>query len=349
MLLLMEGFEGYGQTPATTISSYLTQRGWTVTQGGSDRINVLPGRISVFCAAHYYNSGSYTWSLTNSFLPTTNNTLIFGIAILHDGGAYTSVLSFYDDVTLGVNVSIVISTGVITVKTGASTLATWTSPLQINTWYYFEVKTLCDASVGTVEVRINGTTIISLTGQDTKAGTHDYHNGISFYSSNQVNHQRFDDIYVCDGSGSTLNDFQGNCHIYGTYPVSDSDTIEWTPSTGVTHYNLVNEVLADGITYVESSISALKDLYNFKSMTGILSATTPILGIQINTTCETSVGISTIIEPVILSSSVEITGPDTTILSTYVAPHYISTVDPATNLAWTINGLNSAQFGIKAM
>lgn len=346
-LLLIEGFEGYASAINTTISTYMARRGWVSTNSGGSQVGLMPGRIAGYALTDYYNAGSYNSTWTYSNLPTTANTLILGVAFYQNTAAITSTFNLYDGATLGVNVSVVASTGVITVKTGATTLTTYTAATLINTWYYLEIKVLCDSSVGTVEVRLNGVSIISLTGQNTKAGTHSYHNGFSINASAQFSTQRFDDIYVCDNSGSTQNNFLGVCQVIGLLPTADAVAGQWTTSTGSTHYNLVNERLEDDdTTYVYSSTTAQQDYYTFTQLLG----TGPILGLQINTTCRISSGTSAILETPVSSNSVVAIGADTTVSSTtYTDVCTINLLDPNTNAAWTVAGLNAAMFGLKIM
>ena len=342
-LLLIEGFEGYGTSTATNVSSYIVRRGWAWGYTTSSVPYLAAGRLGGFSLTDSSTGTNTTWKYTGL---TTNATLIFGIAFYQTTAAVTSTFSFYDGTTLGVNVGIVTSTGVVTIKTGATTLGTYTLSLSINTWYYLEIKVLCDGSVGTVEVRVNGTSLIALTGQNTKAGTHSYHDGVMFTASSQSSQQRFDDIYICDGSGSTQNNFLGVCQVIGLSATADTATIQFTPSTGLTHYNLVNERLEDDDTsYVESPTIGLTDYYNYLS--NVLTGVGSILAIQVNTTCKIA-GTGCTLRSPISSNDVVANGTDNTVTSTsYACKHSISVVDPNTNAAWTIAGLNAASIGIK--
>jgi hypothetical protein len=206
------------------------------------------------------------------------------------------------------------------------------------------MKVFCHASSGSVEVRIDGATVISITGVNTKAGDNDYHDKLVVNTSTNT---YIDDLYICDGSGTTCNDFQGVCKVIGLLPESDTSTIEWTPSTGSTHYDLVNENPSNADTnYVYTSTQTLRDLYNYPHLIG----TGTIKGLQLATQSRLAAGTSIILQTPIISNGVTEIGPDETLTSTsYFDYRHISTTDPNTGSAWTVDGLNAAQIGIKAI
>ena len=186
-------------------------------------------------------------------------------------------------------------------------------------------------------------TLISLSGINTQAGVEQYHNILQvgiYYGS-------CDDLYICDGAGTDTNDFLGICRVIGLFPNSDTGTIQWTPSTGTTHYNLVDENPPDGDTsYVETSTQAQTDLYGYPSLIG----TGTILGLQVSTTVSLSAGSSIILESPIISNNITDLGPDYLITNaTYYDKTHISTTDPNTGAAWTAANLAAAQIGVKVM
>ena len=345
-LLWIEGFEGYGATVANACSGMGARYYGLGSITGTFYVNT--GRVTGY-SGDATNSGATPYFITPPL--TTDRTLVVG------GGFYgyqynpaspgSHTISFYDNSTLGISVQFSTtgtSSSTITVKMGATTLLTFTDIFfLITTWYYFEVKVYCHATAGSVEVRVNGATVISLTDIDTKAGIHDYNNVINYWTYRS----RVDDVYICDGSGSAVNDFQGTCRVLGLFPNGDTSTIQWTPSTGVTHYNLVDENPASATDYVSSNTQQQVDLYGYPQLVG---STGSILGIQINSQVNVATGASTIIESPIVSNGVTEIGPDTLITSTsYWDARHISMTDPNTGLPWTADGLAAAQIGIKIM
>ena len=330
-LLWIDGFEGYGASGY--IGPYLGYRGWS---GATNNITLQPGRLFGYAAQY----GS-TWSISTPNL-TTNPTMIIGWAF-YATGTIASYAELYYLSTLGIGVIVTPST--ITVKLGATAIATWSATtLLTNIWYYIEAKVFCHSSSGTVEVRLNGVTIITLSGINTQTGAEAYYSGVKMTHTSPT---WFDDFYVCDGSGTRCNDFQGVCKVIGIFPSSDTATEQWTPSTGTAHYACVDENPPAAADYVSTSTQANTDLYGYPSLVG---ATGTILGLQVSTTMLLAAGTSIILESPIVSNGIIDLGPDFQLTSaTSVDARHISMTDPNTSDTWTIAGLAAAQIGIKAM
>jgi hypothetical protein len=143
-----------------------------------------------------------------------------------------------------------------------------------------------------------------------------------------------------------LNDFQGVCRIVGLLPNADTTTIEWIPSTGLTHYNLIDENPANTTDYVSNATQDQIDLYTYPALVDADA----ILGLQIDTQVKIAVGSSVIIESPIISNGITELGPDSTVISTnFIDVRRISTTDPNTGLSWVTSNLSAAQIGIRMM
>lgn len=333
-LLLIDGFECYGTS--SSISSDIALR-----YPGASTINmyIYEGRIGGYCAKQNFSKTLTTPALTQ------HPTLIAGHAIKFqdNSDSYASIIFRDNDVT-GVKVTFNYLASNIEVYVGGVLIdtVTLTNSFEHDIWYYFEVKTYCHDTNGTIEVRINETTIISLTDINTKTGTDAFHNTILF----SFNYIYIDDVYICDGSGTVVNDFQGVCRIIGLFPDADTDTAQWTPYTGSIHYNQINDNPDSVATYLSSAGQDLTDLFSYPSLTGINT----IAGIQIATKGSNNTGSSAILQTPIVSNEVTDLGENKQVIgSTYVEVQRISMIDPNTDLPWTVDGLMAAQLGIRMM
>jgi hypothetical protein len=339
-LLWIDGFDGYAVSGGNPSAAMALRYG---SIGGSSYFGIFAGHVSGY-AVGVSNGLSDVYFVTPSL--TTNPTLIAGCAFYFTSTGSTALIRFYDNAANGIYVYMsptVPSTISIKSSTDA-VLATYTNfLLALNTWYYVEVKTYCHATAGTVEVRVNGVTVLTLTGANTKAGVDNWNTAIMFDGIKNV---YFDDVYVCDGSGSTLNDFLGLCRVFGLFPNSDTATEQWTPSVAGPHYALVDENPPNTTDYVSTNVQAATDLYKYPSLLG----TATVLGVQVSTQMMLSSGVCAIVESPIVSNGVTETGPDTNFSSaTYLDVRHISTTDPNTGLPWTISNLAAAEIGIKVM
>lgn len=150
----------------------------------------------------------------------------------------------------------VTSTGAISVfrgDNGGTLLATTATPvITAGGWWHIEVKAFINDSAGTLEVRVNGVPKIDLDTIDTKA-TSVAGCGQVVWGDNSISSDRFylKDVVIWDGTGTTNNDFIGDVQVVSLVPVSDS-ALNWTPSTGSTGWNLVDESDPNDADYVSA-------------------------------------------------------------------------------------------------
>ncbi len=195
-------------------------------------------------------------------------------------------------------------------------------------------------------MNVGGVTKLTLTGQNTKAGTDSFHDRVRFlFPAGNVSYTIIDNIYIDDGSGSFNTGLLGQCQVlFAGLPSGDS-SVQWATSTGTTHYNLVNEVPPDDDTsWVQSATSGQADLFTYPPITGTVEA---IYGVQISTIARvTDANTFSLIMPVVSGS--ESDGTSQVISSTAYADYRrIVETDPATSQLWTQAGINAATFGVK--
>jgi len=341
-LLWLEGFDSIGTSlgsnPAPT--GILSRRYPTVIY--PDYSVLRAGRISGYsleCTAG--------WPDFRTPHLTTNVTLIVGFAYQCNGDHNGVIFGLYDGATLGVNLHREYG-GDLGIYRGSTLLAA-TSGLGLltSTWYWIEMKVLCNGTTGTYEVRVGGVTKLSGTGANTKAGSNNYHNVVQVVKGPGAGMCRFDDIYILDGSGAANNDFLGNRKVVALYPNGDiGGYTDFTCSSGSTHYALVDEnPINDDTDYVESGTSGHKDLWDYPSLSGTGST---VNGVEVNTMVKETDAQNMTLNTLIKSGATEDAGAGEVIgAANYKAMRRIAEVDPDTGVAWTTSGVNAAQFGIK--
>lgn len=338
-LLWIDGFEGYG-TSNGSVPSPTGVIGRRYSVNDESYFDVEAGRIS----GHSVQLASAGCDFKTPAL-TTNATLIVGFGFkVTDDDTY-SFCSLYDGTTLGVNIQWEETTGELILRRGTTILGT-TSGLGLlaNTWYWIELKVLCNNTTGTYELRVGEANILSASGVDTQEGTNAYHNHVKFDAGTGA-YSYFDDLYICDGSGASNNDFLGNCMVSAIQPDGAGTTTEWAPSAGA-NYACVDENPADDdTTYVEDSVAAQMDLYAYGS---VIAGLTNIKGVQINTDCRETDATSYDIKIQIRSGAANYDGGAQTVGSTnYLTKMRVAEQDPATSAAWIESGINAAEFGVK--
>src|SRR5690606_31110163 len=143
-------------------------------------------------------------------------------------------------------------------------------------WYYLEVKFTVHDSTGSFDIRVNGVSVTSGTGVDTKNTSNAYVNQIRIEGPNATD---FDDFYVCDLSGSVANDFIGPLRIETLMPTGDGAAAAWTPSTGSDHYALVDEIGPNGDTdYNVTNSAGNRDLFTKPA----IASTGQVVGVAVS-------------------------------------------------------------------
>jgi len=141
------------------------------------------------------------------------------------------------------------------------------------TWYYIEIQATIDNVAGAVEVRVTDagveTTVINVAGVDTQGTTHAYVSAFSLggdgvQAGTYV--QRFDDLYVLDGTGAQCNDFLGDTRICCLAPEGVGTHADWTPSAGA-NWQCVDEIPpTDDTDYNETLTPTDRDSFEMEDL-----------------------------------------------------------------------------------
>lgn len=276
-------------------------------------------------------------------------------AWIQSGGQYGAVVTFLSDNLTTAHISVCLEGGnTINVRRGlvnGTLLGSYVvASVDWTAWYYFEVKCTLSDTVGVVEVKLNGQTVINLTGQDTKnGGTKTVFDGFAMGGNHVANgvHNMSDDLWLCNGAGSANNDFLGDCAIETLYPNGDGSLSMLVGSDGnsVNNSLLVDEpntvILTD---YVQGASVADKDLY---ALANLARTSGTVYGVQaLAHAVNTDSGARS--AGVILKSG----GTTTTVVgqalsTTPAAIRRIWEQDPNTSAPWTVSGVNALEAGFE--
>jgi len=341
----IEGFETFGAsgTTGSTLETALQQKyDEANTTAGGDDGEIVAGRGSGLGIE--WGGGAYHHSIRVDL--DSQATWIIGFAVklpssYSNGGNWLQIID-----SAGPTNQIVLDREGATLRLKRNTTVLDTYGLSTNQWVYVEVKVTIHNTTGSYVVRFNGTAVMSGSSVDTQASSNASADRLIFYGD-QYALTTWDDIYVCDSTGSTNNDFLGDMKVTGIVPNGDvTGEKDFTCSTGTDHYALVDEEPPDGdTTYVESGTSGDRDLYDYENIdTGI----TGIKGIQINTIARvTDAQSKTLITSCKSNTTVDEDAGVSIGSTSFVGQGRIMEQDPDTSSAWTAAGINAAQFGVK--
>jgi len=333
-LVLIEGFDHL-------TAAQLALKGWGVTAGVSSQSGRLGGQ-SVRTSNSTVSKtlpGSYSTVYVGFAIKVVNFDITFiqGITNLRNGG--TDVIRLKYGSASG-NTVWAIYRG-----DGTTLLGTGTFPITVNIWYYVEMKVVFSATVGSVELRINGsaTPDILVTGLNT--GTTNV-NAIALQGG-YGGYSDHDDVYVCDTSGSApTNNFLGDIRVQAIWPTGNgnSSSLVGSDSNSTDNYLLVDETTPDdNTTYVQSPTGTAKDTYVYGDLTPTSGT---VYGIQIVPYAQkTDAGAKGIVSVARLSTT-EVDSSAHALSTSYQFFPDISETKPGGG-AWTIDDVNNAEFGVK--
>ena len=157
-------------------------------------------------------------------------------------------------------------------NTGA-TIATSTLTIPVQAWSYIEIKYVFGSGTsGAVQVKVDDTDFINVSSIDT-AATAASINSIYFQAPTSGFSYYYDDLYVCDSTGSTNNTFLGPISVYTSVPTANTGTVEMTASAG-SNYACVDELPYNTTDYVTASANNKTDLYTFSALPAGVTPTT---------------------------------------------------------------------------
>lgn len=248
------------------------------------------------------------------------------------------------------------STGTLSVMRGqgdGTVLGTTTATLNVGSYVYIELKVKVDSSVGTVDLRLDGASVLSLTGQNTRNTSANQWTSIALGAYESINYVSqgnnkpvdFDDLYVLDGTGAApFNTFLGDCRVDARMPTGAGASTQWTPTPGLANWQCVDDpsVNYDADTVVAPTAS-LTDTFVVQDV--VAGAT--VLAIQhcLNLK-KADAGIATVV-PIVRHSSTNYAGSGIYPTGGYTYGLQIQTTNPGTGAAWTEADFNACEFGYR--
>jgi hypothetical protein len=237
-------------------------------------------------------------------------------------------------------------------------------------WYFLEFKTLIDNSSGTIEIRVNGETWLSLSGIKTyilsdsagdpfpgipqvgwcevcighlSSGTQ----GVADHGPNAGDHiWHIDDVYVASGGVTDTNDvadFWGDHAIEVKQVTGTGALTQLTPGGADPNWQQVNDDTPDGdVSYNSADNSGDADVYVVEDATS--GATVDAIQVL---ACVRSVLAVAVAQAALRSTGVNYAGPSTLVQTEYIYVHNVWTKDPADDGVISDTDWNAMQVGVR--
>jgi hypothetical protein len=226
---------------------------------------------------------------------------------------------------------------------GSTRIAASSVRYPVNAWFFIQIRFQPAVSGGSVEVRLNGATVLSFSGNCANSGSDGWDGwGIGGVSPMMY----WDNIVVYSASGAIPNTWTPETRIYEDLPNGAGALAEWTPSAGA-NWQCVDEQPSNGDSdYVSAASSPLTDVYAFPSST--VPAGSIVYAVAVHATARKDDAGTNDLDLVLRSGSTNYaSGTSSGLTASYVRYRRLWDNDPATGTSWTVSGANAASAGIR--
>lgn len=272
-----------------------------------------------------------------------------GFAFCGTNNTYgVSIITFYGDNGTTKHTSLRrISTTNWGIYRAETLLVSFAAP-PMDTWVYIEMSTTIDSTSGTIEVRLNGQTAVTFTGNTRNGGTNlttDKYRLGNDGSNYAACAPYIDDFYLCNSLGTKNKTFLGDVRVQTIVPSAAGSSTQWTPTGGANYAN-VNDIPDSTATYNSSSTSGQRDLY---VLGDLLAGTGTVFGIQENLHAWKSDAGAGSLKSVYKVGSTVYDGTTYGLGTSNAWYGSIKETNPATSTTWTPSEINSLESGVEVV
>lgn len=211
----------------------------------------------------------------------------------------------------------------------------------INVWHTLEVKCTM-ANSGSITVRLDGIDVCTAVSGDFLHTT----TALGFIQilRGALSPTYVDWVYLCDSTGSTLNDFLGDFRVESVIPDADGGTAAWTPLSGANYTNIDDALQSydDDTSYISSSTVNQDNLASHVAVT--LSGLNSVKFVDL-TALTRDDGTNDVALLMVNGANTLVSGTFTT-GTAYNWRTFASTTAPDTT-AWSVSNINASEFGVR--
>lgn len=335
MLIFADGFDHYA-------TADLPKKSWTLA--GAPTI-VSAGRRGGG-ALQSSNSSSQT---ATRVLPANTSALVVGAAISCTTQSSISsdyeLIAFVDGTTTQVAIRLTAS-GRLAIYVGSTLVAAAARPFILGGFQYIELKASIHNTTGAYELRVNGETLMSASGINTRATANNYANGVRFgTTAGNFLLQTTDDVYCCDTTGAVNNNFLGDVRVDTLLANGAGSNAAFTSSSGGANYTNVDEAAPNTTDYNSSSTLNAIDSYVMTDLSALASDT--IFAVQASVAVLKDDAGTRSIGVVAKSGGTTTVGGNVALSTGYSFASTVLETDPNTGTAWTEASVNALEVGVK--
>jgi hypothetical protein len=330
---LLEGFSHYTST-ADIILKWTARSNLTVSASG--------GRFGGGSASLPFGSAGYVYETFDN-----QATWIAGVAYAGPAATNQVIVAFMDAGSAQVELRLNTSNQVVVTRNG-TVLGTSVATVNPAIYNYYELKATIHNTTGAYEVQVNGASVLSGSGANTRNTANNYANQVSFCGSPATAGTNLGlvvcDIYVFDGTGSVNNTFAGEVRVQTSLVTGAGNYAQFTPSTGSNFQN-VDESVENGDTDYNSS-STVNQIDSF-AMADLVAGTQAPKGVQVTIVWRKDDAGVRQGAALLRIGGADYVGNTVTLGSAYSMAMQEYDTNPATAAAWTASDVNGMEAGYK--
>lgn len=213
-------------------------------------------------------------------------------------------------------------------------------------YHHFEAKCKIDNTTGYIEVRINEVTVLNLTGIDTQNTANAATGQVVIAelgdvtdAGSQFGFMDVDDVFAWNDDATdvenTVVDFVGDKGCYFLKTNGDTAEADWTKSTGVTGYTLLDEVPPDDTDYIADTTGAARSIFDVEALPGNVAEVIAIM--PVGRMRKEESGSVSVRMGVVVGADESYTPTNSPSTSFAYAEPGPKTIDPDTGVAWATN------------
>ena len=342
MLLWMDGFDHYGDD-----EDLLTQG--VYAEAGLVTLSSTNPRTGTRCARLGFNVGVH--GLRRIFGADLNEAGVgyaFYIPTLPSDSSSLVLMRWSDNANDPQCTLMLTSTGQLELRRGSKsgTIIATSAPVVVaRSYQHLEVRFKCDQSTGACEARVNGVTVLSVTGVDTADLATTIIAQVKFGNEAGLNtgspaYMDVDDLFAWDTNGAFNTDFVGDKKVYTNFPNGDGADEDWTPSIGSNSYAMLDNVPPlDGSEYLSADNPGLTSSFAISNLPPEVVA---IAGIMTATRAQKTDAGNAKIRVSIESVAANDAGAEHALSQAWTYYHDVFEVDPNTDAPWAVAAFNAA-------
>jgi len=301
--------------------------------------------------AGYASGGTYVRKVFPAAKTTIGGSIRLYMPSLPSSALHAATIHFCDSDNVP-NVTLkVTTTGAIEAYRGdasGTSLGASTVALTADAWHHIEWKILASQTVGTIDIYVNGTSVLALTGLDTVATSIASFSQMAFGGWDNAGSlgnftSYWKDLVIWDTSGSVNNDVMGTCYL-GRFTVSSDASFNWTASTGSAGYSLLDETGPNDADYI--SADATPPAASTFGLENLPAEVTSVRGIILLGRMKKSDGGDCNVQMSVVSNAVATNGSDRAITTAYTYWADVLETNTDTGVAFTPVEFNAATFKI---